>query len=250
MKIKFLNSHKFYLNLVLQRTGHFTELTGINGKKALSEWMKTGDSNQIIELLRNKEVLREYLKICSDSARSEADIIFDLVGKNGVSLANSNVLSIGCGNGIIELMLFHIAKNSNQKITELTLVDSEDSSDVKGFGYKEEAASYASLSDTLLFLKNNFVDSDICLYNPFKHTLPPKKYSLIFSLLAMGFHFPLDGYMDYICENVSYKGLLIFDCRKGTNQDSLDELFNNFKLIARSDHGKFERITLQNDRKG
>ena len=48
------------------------------------------------------------------------------------SLANANVLSIGCGNGLLELLLFHIAKDKDQRIRELNLTDAEDSSGVKG----------------------------------------------------------------------------------------------------------------------
>ena len=189
MKIKFLNSHKFYLNLVLQRTGHFTDITGAAGKAALSEWMETGDSDKIIQLLKNQQVLQEYLQICTNSANKEAFHIFELLLKNGLSLENANVLSIGCGNGLVELMLFHIAKKNNQKIKEFNLVDAEDSSNVKGLGYQNEAASYASLPDTLTFLTQNDVDSKISLYNPYKNTLPLKNITLFTLYLPWDFTF-------------------------------------------------------------
>ena len=150
---------------MLQRTGHFTEITGKDGHLALAEWMKTGVTDQIIKLLEDKEILQRYLTICSNAANKEASDILKLLHDNGISLANANVLSIGCGNGLIELLLFHIAKDKDQKIGELNLIDAEDSSSVKGFGYGDEAASYASLSDTVQFLKRNDVDSKINSYN-------------------------------------------------------------------------------------
>ena len=249
LNFTFPNSPKFYLNLVLQRTGHFTDITGKEGHFALAEWMKTGATEHIIKLLEDKKILREYLTICSKAANKEALGILELLHHKQISLANANVLSIGCGNGLIELLLFHIAKDKKQQISELTLIDAEDSSSIKGFGYGDEAASYASLSDTVHFLKQNGVDSKMNSYNPYKESIPLKRYNLIYSILAMGFHFPINYYLAYICKNIEHNGIIIFDCRKGTNEENLHQLFKKFTLIDKKDHGKYEQITLLNNHK-
>ena len=56
----------------------------------------------------------------------------------------------------------------------------------------------------------------------------------------------LDNYLNYLCENLKQKGIIMFDSRKTKNIHSIKKLKDVFKLVSKIDHGKFERITLIN----
>ena len=82
------------------------------------------------------------------------------------------------------------------------------------------------------------------LYNP-KTPLPDTEFTLLYSILSMGFHYPLEFYLQYILAQARKDSLVIFDCRNGYNQPELKKLEPHFKLFHKEESKKSTRLFLQ-----
>ena len=149
-----------------------------------------------------------------------------------------SVLDIGCGVGGIDVMLY----NHYEKKPFLNMYDFRTISDKIYYGYQKIAAVYNSLEATADFLKLNGIDRkdfEICDAHD---AFIKQDYDVIISLVAMGFHFPVETYLQQI-KKCNPK-VVILDIRKGTNQ--IDLLKDNFSEVeAIMDWNKGARYILR-----
>lgn len=125
-------------------------------------------------------------------------------------LAPKKVADIGCGYAFFDLFA-HAAFGA-----DLLLVDIEEN-EHRHFGYRREAAAYASLGKATEFLVANGVErARISTWNPQNEDLPEARpCDLAVSLLSCGFHYPVDMYMPYFHFGVQPRGAVILDLRAG-----------------------------------
>lgn len=61
-------SDGFFINLILQRTGHLQEL---NLQDKLQSWYKNGEKEIFLEIIKNKKIFKKYLDLLFEDINSE-----------------------------------------------------------------------------------------------------------------------------------------------------------------------------------
>ena len=134
-----------------------------------------------------------------------------------------SVLDIGCGIGGIDVMLYN---HYGQK-PFLNMYDYDKISPKPHYGYEPAGKAYNRLEATADFLKLNGVGrKDFEIYDAHGAFIE-QDYDIIISLIAMGFHFPVETYLQQI-KKCNPK-VVILDIRKDTNQ--IDLLKDNFSEV-------------------
>jgi hypothetical protein len=229
-KIQVPREPQFLSDLVLQRTTPFIKL---GGAAALNDWFSKGDSNQIVKYLTENYILDEYLALVLDEMKAELAFLLQFLPPTALQ----KIVSVGPGNGLLELFLVLEGHTS-----ELTLIDIERTSDHR-HGFNATGSGYANLETTRKFIESN-VDSavKVSTYNPKKQKLPPVSYSVLISMLSMGFHYPCDEYVNFIINNSSENCFLIFDKRRGTVDSGFLHISKAFSPIHVHASAKSDRI--------
>ena len=122
----------------------------------------------------------------------------------------SNVLDIGCGIGGID---YYIYKNHGQPKLNMLDFDKEDATIY--FGLRPQASKYNSLESTKQFLEHNDI-TNFELHDAERGFPSGQEYDLIISLLSMGYHYPINTYLEGIVKSLSKTGALIVDVRIGS----------------------------------
>ena len=185
---------------------------------------------------RSKAIIRKYEEIMI----REFGTLRNHIGTNV-----STVVSIGPGLAGLEVMLSHYINSIDDSYPEIILVD-KSGIDPIHFGYHRHAAVYNSLELAKRILTANGhpaenvkaidASSANCLLDTHAGTV-----DLITSLLAWGFHFPVDAYLPLAKELLNPSGRIIIDIRKATDgRQALAEEFNRIESIH--DDPKFERL--------
>lgn len=235
INIRFPENIIFYQNLILQRTSPFIELGGEN---ALNEWFRSGNKEQLTEYLFNNNLLNKYLQKVLDEIVDEVDKLLQFSAEKKYS----DIVSIGPGNGILELIFF--IKNPFKKIL---LIDIESTS-IHQHSFYTQGSGYSSLEDTKIFLMaNNIPAEQIFMCNPKVDTLPDFKFDLLISMISMGFHYPCDDYVDFILSNIRKSGNLILDKRKNVRDDGFAKLEKQLKFVDQIESKKSYRIFFANE---
>jgi len=223
---------QFLIDLILQRTGPFISL---GGGAALKSWFERGERNALVNFLTEQRLTNKFLSLVLNEVRKDVSEIVRLLPDNALD----KVVSIGPGNGLLELFLL-----KQDKTRGILLVDIE-YTDTHHHGYNTLGAGYASLLETKKFLMLNGISQDsITLCNPRREPLPKFPFSFLLSVLSMGFHYPCDEYVDFITRNVLPKGVLIFDKRIGVPDKGLEALMNDFDEATISSSVKSVRVLL------
>jgi SAM-dependent methyltransferase len=153
----------------------------------------------------------------------------------------SRVLDIGCGVAGIDVLIDrHFADCS----ADLHLLDKSHVERSVFYMFHERAAFHNSLEIARLLLASNGIQRDrIHLHEASgdNDIDVPEEFDLVISLLAWGFHFPVETYINRVAETLNDQGVVILDVRKGTNgMRVLQEHFGQIKCIKDSE--KFTRI--------
>jgi hypothetical protein len=230
--IRFPNDPDFFSNLILQRTGPFIKL---GGEPILDSWFSHGEKNSLFEFLSRNKLLDVYIKMIM------ADLHLELteLTKNIPESNFERVISVGPGNGLVELLILKLGLTS-----ELLLIDIEKTKE-HYHGFNRRGSGYADLNTTKMFLELNIdypVRIHIC--NPLKDEIPNFKFSLFTSLLSMGFHYPCDEYADYITRNAEANSMIIFDKRLSSHDPGFEKLSQCFTNCISIRSGKSERVFL------
>jgi hypothetical protein len=143
-----------------------------------------------------------------------------------------NATSIGPGLCIFELLMYR------RNACKLYLVDIEASIEHQ-HGFHHHGSGYSDNASARRFLEENGVPpTDIEFCNPRKQPLRDAPADLIISNISMGFHYPVSEYVSYIRRALVPGGFLVFDKRKGVDDQGWIELSPLFEQQASLDRGK------------
>lgn len=155
-----------------------------------------------------QEVVVKHREVILQAVTAELADIFDKIAPQIERVAPRRLADIGCGQAFIDLLIHR------RFGCDLVLIDIEDSPDLH-FGFADEGAGYADLSNARAFLVANGVpDSAITTINPRKEDLGDVgTVDMAISLLSCGFHYPVKTYAGFFRNQVD-KAILL-DCRNG-----------------------------------
>lgn len=232
ININYPSNDQFVEDLILQRTGPFIKY---GGAPALKVWSETGRKTQLLEHLIKNKLIGTYVYETTQEISREVDELIEILP----NINFENIVSIGPGNGILELLLL-------KKITfsEILLIDIEDS-DTYQHGFSDNGSGYASLQKTKEFLISNDIPADrILTCNPRHSQLPNFPFDLLISILSMGFHYPCNDYVTFIIENISADGRVVFDKRRGSVDAGFDQILRKFLIKKQTPSEKSDRVFL------
>lgn len=167
-----------------------------------TEYSLTFDSSEdIIKSAIEKMIKRDY----------------DMI-ENFLPSSASNILDIGCGLGLINIVLGDKYKNCNFHMLDKT----QELENEKISGFNEKYTFYNSLEATKVMLNKNGIDeSNIFLYEVEEENvniLKNKKFDIILSFLSCGWHYSVLEYKELILSSLNDDGLVILDIRHNTNE--------------------------------
>jgi SAM-dependent methyltransferase len=181
--------------------------------------------------IRKKGIKRDYINCMYEEYNSFKEYIPSSI---------TNYLDIGCGIAIVNIF---IKEKLTDKFNKLILIDKTETDKEIHYGFKDVASFYNSLElakSTLI--KNGFNKDKINIIEPKDNNLNLNiKFDFVISLIAWGFHFPVNTYLQEIYKNLNENGCLIIDIRKGTK--GIEELKNVFKEVkVIKDFSKYSRV--------
>lgn len=232
-EIKLPTDINFIADLILQRTGVFIKL---GGGAVLNNWFSNGNKEGLANFLFENNLLNAFLKLTLESIKAEIDALTSHIQKGFLD----KIVSIGPGNGLCELFLVAQGHTS-----ELLLIDIEQTQQHR-HGFNATGSGYASLAATKKFITDN-ISSNIEIHtcNPQKEPLPNFEYTLLMSLLSMGFHYPCDEYVDFIASQNQEGAMLIFDKRRGVPDQGFEKILGISSLVNRLPSPKYDRVILK-----
>ena len=144
-----------------------------------------------------------------------------------------SVADIGCGYALFDLFI------AKKYCSNLFLIDIE-SNDKRQFGFNEEGVANSNLSTAKNFLKcNGVIASSITKLNPKNDNIMNiEPVDLAISILACGFHFPVDEYIPFFEKKVKLGGHIILDLRKNFYFEQSSKLSKLGDLTILEDTGK------------
>ncbi|MDC0737867.1 class I SAM-dependent methyltransferase [Cognatishimia sp. SS12] len=199
-----------YLNIILQRSEVMHDVS--KAGKLVKAWSE-GDETGLLKVVSEKGSLL--------AERAFADISeeFEVILSSLNGWVPKSVADVGCGYGFFSLLCAR-AFNSN-----LFLIDVEEN-DHRHFGFSKEGAAYSSLQRAEQFLaKNGAGNVKVTSLNPLETDVcSAGDIDLAVSLLACGFHFPVDSYLEFFEENVVPGGRIILDIRQKKFESQVNTL--------------------------
>lgn len=226
------NDKKFLTDLILQRTGPFLRH---GGGGALNRWFTHGDRDGLSSFLEERNLVGRFLTDVFREVAAEAESLSAMLPVDSLD----RIVSIGPGNGLLELMLLKKGATS-----QILLIDIEHTAE-HHHGFNSSGSGYATLATTKSFLVANGVKPEsVGLCNPRKEPLPAFRYSSLISLLSMGFHYPCDEYVEFIQANAGEGALIVFDKRKDVPDSGYDALCAAFGIRHSLDTPKSCRVFL------
>ena len=140
-----------------------------------------------------------------------------------------NIMDIGCGLGIIDILLDQLYKGDpNFFLLDKNKVDRK----IK-YGFSSNYESYNDLNETKNLLLNNKISINrINIFDVDKKIEINKNIDLVISLKSMGYHYPIEEYINVIKKCCSDDTIFIFDVSEGYyNENSLNNHFKYIKII-------------------
>ena len=140
-----------------------------------------------------------------------------------------NIMDIGCGLGIINIYLNSIyTKNITFFLLDKNRIDKK----IK-YGFSSNYESYNDLSETKnLLLSNEITLEQINLFDVEKTINIEEKIDIVISLKSMGYHYPLESYINLFKINCSQDTVFIFDIsKKNYDNKLLSKFFKKVEVI-------------------
>ena len=141
----------------------------------------------------------------------------------------NNIMDIGCGLGIINVYL----NNFFGKKPIFFLLDKNRIDKKIKYGFSSNYESYNDLNETKNILLENDVDiSSLYLFDVEKEFQINKKMDLVISLKSMGYHYPINTYIELFKNCCTKDTVFIYDI--GENQYDeiyLKTVFDDIKII-------------------
>ena len=140
-----------------------------------------------------------------------------------------NIMDIGCGLGIINIYLNEFF----EKKPVFFLLDKNKVDRKITYGFSSNYESYNDLNETKnILLENNIDTSCMYLFDVEKQFVITKKMDLVISLKSMGYHYPINTYIELLRNCCTKDTVFIFDI--GDNQydeNYLKKIFDDVKII-------------------
>lgn len=170
------------------------------------------------QITQTKEDLSFYEKI----SKAEYLAIENYIDKP------EKILELGCGLGRVSIFLNSQLNNS----PKFFLADFSEVSNKVKYGWNPKDSKYNNLELTEQFCTenglNNFEILDLSKNNLDKLS----NIDMVISMLSVGFHYPIEEYINQLIKISSKNVTMIFGVRKGIyNQDSFKNLFLETKIL-------------------
>ena len=149
--------------------------------------------------------------------------------RNFLPKSVKNIMDIGCGLGIINIHLNQIYENKpNFFLLDKNKIDKK----IK-YGFSSNYESYNDLKETKnLLLDNNIENNFINLFDVEKPIVINEKIDLIISLKSMGYHYPLEVYLELFRKCSKPSSTFIFDVSESYFDKSLlTKYFETIEVI-------------------
>ena len=137
-----------------------------------------------------------------------------------------NIVDIGCGLGILHIYINEMYQNK----PSFFLLDKNTIDTKIKYGFSENYDSYNILNETKnILLNNGLLNEQIHLINVDKEIKIDNKIDLLISLKSMGYHYPIDNYIDLLKTMCNNKTIFIFDVF--ADRYNVDLIKKNFKFV-------------------
>ena len=149
--------------------------------------------------------------------------------KNFLPNSVNTIMDIGCGLGIINIYL----NNFFKKKPTFFLMDKNRIDKKINYGFSSNYESYNDLNETKNILLENDVDSErIYLFDVEKQFQINKKMDLVISLKSMGYHYPINTYIELFKNCCTKDTVFIYDISDNQyDENYLKTIFDNVKII-------------------
>ena len=141
----------------------------------------------------------------------------------------NNIMDVGCGLGIINVYL----NNFFEKKPIFFLLDKNRIDRKIKYGFSSNYESYNDLKETKNILLGNDIDeSCIYLFDVEKQIQIDKKMDLVISLKSMGYHYPINTYVELFRNCCTKDTIFIFDIGDNEyDENYLKTIFDDVKII-------------------
>ena len=141
----------------------------------------------------------------------------------------NNIMDIGCGLGIIDIFLNKVFNNNpNFYLLDKNRVDKK----IK-YGFSLNYESYNDLNETKNILLDNGINKErIHLFNVDENIEIKNKIDLVISLKSMGYHYPINTYVELFRKCCTKDTVFIYDISDNQyDKKYLKTIFDNVKII-------------------
>ena len=141
----------------------------------------------------------------------------------------NQILDIGAGLGLIDILL----NNYLNKVSNFTLIDRNFISKKIKYGFSKDYEGYNLLKKTEFFLIRNGLDKNQIKLIDTNHDINLiNKFDLIISLISMGYHYPVDNYLNILKHNSHKETIFIFDLADEHNKvEEIKILFEKVHVL-------------------
>ncbi len=149
--------------------------------------------------------------------------------KNYLPKSLKNIMDIGCGLGIVNIYL----NNFFEKKPFFFLLDKNKIDKKIKYGFSANYESYNNLNETKNILLENHIDiSCIHLFDVEKQFQINKKMDLVISLKSMGYHYPINTYIELFKNCCTKDTIFIYDISADKyDENYLKNFFDDVKII-------------------
>lgn len=151
--------------------------------------------------------------------------------KNFLPNSVNTIMDIGCGLGIINIYL----NRFYEKKPIFFLLDKNRIDRKIKYGFSSNYESYNDLYETKSILLENDINSDcMYLFDVEKQFQINKKIDLVISLKSMGYHYPINTYIELFRNCCTKKTVFIYDIGENKYHDHenyLKTIFDDVKII-------------------
>ena len=140
-----------------------------------------------------------------------------------------NIMDIGCGLGVLGIFINKKYQNNpNFYLLDKNTVDTK----IK-YGFSKDYESYNDLNETRnILLKNGLSKEQIYIKNVDQEITINNKINLVISLKSMGFHYPIENYINLIKKTCSTETTFIFDVfEEKYSLNDVKKYFHEAKII-------------------
>ncbi len=209
-------------NLILQRSEIATE------QEMIRDWMAGNDAPLLTYAARNRD---RILKHGYEIAGRECAIFWDAADE----ISPERFADIGCGYAFADLHAYR------RYGCDIVLIDIETGGD-RHFGFQTSHPGYTSLNTAREFLvKNGVPEEKITIVNPNVTKIDSAgSVDLAISLASCGFHYPVTIYREFFHDQISDRGGIVLDIRKGSGGIAQMKEFGEVQVLAK--HEKYSTV--------